>query len=177
MGASCYEIDFFTVFVFDHIRYLLYLHKVLISRSELVFDFSRVCVCVCVCVFSSHSLWTSSSLDAPAGVTQEEGHTGFLIHLLSAVRALIFLASTPVQLQPSYNFMSDGDVLNTRTPYSYRKNNNSFTGIGFCLLRFEGCPLRMVLQQGCGISSAQNRGLRDDVRLKSGEHLLMFLML
>ena len=28
----------------------------------------------------------------PAGVTQEEGHTGFLIHLLSAVHALIFLA-------------------------------------------------------------------------------------
>ena len=42
--------------------------------------------------FSSHSFWTSSSLDVPAGVTQEEGHTGFLIHLLSAVRALIFLA-------------------------------------------------------------------------------------
>ena len=50
------------------------------------------CVCVCVCVFSSHAFWTSSSLDIPAGVTQEEGHTGFLIHLLSAVRALIFLA-------------------------------------------------------------------------------------
>ena len=46
----------------------------------------------CVCVFSSHPFWTSSSLDVPAGVTQEEGHTGFLIHLLSAVRALIFLA-------------------------------------------------------------------------------------
>ena len=45
-----------------------------------------------VCVFSSHSFWTSSSLDVPAGVTQEEGHTGFLIHLLSAVRTLIFLA-------------------------------------------------------------------------------------
>ena len=61
-----------------------------------------------VCVFSSHSFWTSSSLDVAAGVTQEEGHTGgrshrrkvtqeeghtgFLIHLLSAVRALIFLA-------------------------------------------------------------------------------------
>ena len=30
-------------------------------------------------------------MDVPAGVTQE-GHTGFLIHLLSAVRALIFLA-------------------------------------------------------------------------------------
>ena len=47
---------------------------------------------VCVCVFSSHSFWTSSSLDVPAGVTQEEGHTGFPIPLLSAVRALIFLA-------------------------------------------------------------------------------------
>ena len=42
--------------------------------------------------FSSHSFWTSSSLDIPAGVTQEEGHTGFFIHLLSAVRALIFPA-------------------------------------------------------------------------------------
>ena len=31
-------------------------------------------------------------MDVPARVTQEEGHTGFLIHLLSAVRALIFLA-------------------------------------------------------------------------------------
>ena len=44
---------------------------------------------VCV-VFSSHSFWTSSSLDVPAGVTQEEGHTGFLVHF-SAVRALTFL--------------------------------------------------------------------------------------
>ena len=57
-----------------------------------------VCLCfsfaliVCVCVFSSHPFWTSSSLDVPAGVTQEEGHTGFLIHLPSAVRALIFVA-------------------------------------------------------------------------------------
>ena len=47
---------------------------------------------MCVCVFSSHLFWTSSALDVPAGVTQEEGHTGFLIHLPSAVRALIFLA-------------------------------------------------------------------------------------
>ena len=52
-------------------------------------DFSH-CVCV-VCVFSSHSFWTSSSLVVPAGVTQEEDHTGFFIHL-SAVRALIFFA-------------------------------------------------------------------------------------
>ena len=45
------------------------------------------------CLFSSHSFWTSSSSDVPAGVTQEEGHTGFSIHLpSSAVRALTFLA-------------------------------------------------------------------------------------
>ena len=43
-----------------------------------------------VFVFSSHPFWTS--MDVPAGVTQEEGHTGFLIHLPSAVRALIFVA-------------------------------------------------------------------------------------
>ena len=50
------------------------------------------CVCVCVFFFSSHLFWTSSSLGVPAGVTQEEGRTGFLIHLPFAVRALIFLA-------------------------------------------------------------------------------------
>ena len=50
---------------------------------------SSVCVCV---VFSFHLFWTSSLLDIPAGVTQEEGHTGFLVHLPSAVRPLIFLA-------------------------------------------------------------------------------------
>ena len=32
---------------------------------------------LCVCVFSSHSFRTSSSMDVPAGVIQEEGHTGF----------------------------------------------------------------------------------------------------
>ena len=31
-------------------------------------------------------------VDVPAGVTQEEGHTGFLIHLPSAVLAFIFFA-------------------------------------------------------------------------------------
>ena len=30
-------------------------------------------------------------MDLPAGVTQEEGHTGFFIHHPSAVRTLIFL--------------------------------------------------------------------------------------
>ena len=62
------------------------------SYPETRFRRERARVYVCVCVFSSHLFWTSSSLDVPAGVTQEEGHTGLFIHLPSAVRALIFLA-------------------------------------------------------------------------------------
>ena len=45
--------------------------------------------CVCVCVFFPFILDFNG---LPAGVTQEEGNTGFSIHLLSAVLALIFLA-------------------------------------------------------------------------------------
>ena len=62
---------------------------ILVTKTS---DQTRQRVCVCVCVFSSHLFWTSTSLDVPAGVTQEEGHTGFLIHLASAVNAFIFLA-------------------------------------------------------------------------------------
>ena len=43
-------------------------------------------------VFFPHLFRTSSSLDVPTGVTQEEGHTGFLIHLPSAAHAIIFIA-------------------------------------------------------------------------------------
>ena len=58
------------------------------------------------CVFSSHSFWTSSALDVPAGVTQEEGHAGFFIHLASAVLAFIFLAR---RIQP-FLFLVDREV-------------------------------------------------------------------
>ena len=43
-------------------------------------------------MFSSHLFWTLGLLDIPDRVTQEEAHTGFLIHLPSAVLASIFLA-------------------------------------------------------------------------------------
>ena len=69
-----------------------YLTKDQPPPSNLVVYSTVQCCSVCVCVFSSHPFWTTSSLDVPAGVTQEEGHTGFLIHLPSAVRALIFVA-------------------------------------------------------------------------------------
>ena len=46
-------------------------------------------------------------MDVPAGVTQEEGRTGFLIHLPSAVRALIFVAR---RIQPSFLSLVDREV-------------------------------------------------------------------
>ena len=62
-------------------------------------------VCVSVCLFSSHLFWTSSSLDVPAGVSQEErkAHTGFLIHLPSAVHAFTFLAR---RIQPFFSLFN-----------------------------------------------------------------------
>ena len=51
--------------------------------------------CACVCVFSFHLFCTSSSLDVPAGVTQEEGHTEFLIHIPSAVVCVCVFSSHP----------------------------------------------------------------------------------
>ena len=63
---------------------------------------SRLALFIVCCVFSSHSFWTSSSLDVPAGVTREKGHTGIIIHLLSAVRAFIFLAR---RIQPFLSFV------------------------------------------------------------------------
>ena len=48
-------------------------------------------VCVCVCLVIPFIL-DVRLVDVPAGLTQEEGRTGFLIHLPSAVLALIFLA-------------------------------------------------------------------------------------
>ena len=41
-------------------------------------------------------------MDVPAGVTQAEGHRGFLIHLSSAVLAFIFLAR---RIQPFLSFV------------------------------------------------------------------------
>ena len=72
-------------------------------RRRLVTRFARNEPRLIVCLFSSHLFWTSSSLDVPAGAIQEEGHTGFLIHLPSAVHAFIFLARSilPCSFPPS----------------------------------------------------------------------------
>ena len=62
----------------------LYLYKSCLSPEHLV------CVCVCMCVVFPFIV-DVRLVDVSAGVTQE-GHTGFLIHLPSAVLALIFIA-------------------------------------------------------------------------------------
>ena len=107
-----------------------------------------MCVCVCVCVFSSHSFWTSSSLEVPAGVTQKEGHTGFLIHLLSAVRALIFIAR---RIQPflslvdrEVDFLCTNDLEPNRSPpvehfhFSFLVRKIPFAGIELTSQRVRG---------------------------------------
>ena len=47
-------------------------------------------------------------VDVPAGVTQEEGNAGFLIHLPSAVLAFIFLAR---KFQPFLSLVNREDEL------------------------------------------------------------------
>ena len=60
-------------------------------------DLTYIHVCVvCVCVIIPFIL-DVRLVDVPAGVIQEEGHTGFL-HLPSAVLAYIFIAR---RIQPS----------------------------------------------------------------------------
>ena len=68
--------------------YRIYNYKVVSDRVAFVWSTSQHSPAF----HKERSFWTSSSLDVPAGVTQEEGHTGFFIQLPSAVRALIFLA-------------------------------------------------------------------------------------
>ena len=53
-------------------------------------------ICVCVCFLPIHSGHQIRWMYQP-GSQQEEGHTGFLIHLLSAVRASTFPAK---RIQP-----------------------------------------------------------------------------
>ena len=59
---------------------------------------------MCVCVFFPFIL-DVRLVDVPAGVTREEGHTGYPIHLPSAVLAFIFLAR---RIQPLLSLVDCG---------------------------------------------------------------------
>ena len=89
-------------------------------------------------------------MDVPAGVTQEEGHTGFLIHLLSAVRALIFLARRIQQLISLVDCEVEFCVL-TIESFSTRW---AFFSLFFCFL------VRKIPFAGIELTSQRVRGLR-----------------
>ena len=55
-----------------------------LSHTHYWYEVGVMYVCMYVCVFSSHPFWTSSSLDVPAGVTQEEGMYVFIILHITA---------------------------------------------------------------------------------------------
>ena len=112
-----------------------------------------------VCAFSSHSFWASSSLDVPAGVTQEEGHTGFLlIHLLSAVRALIFLAR---RIQPFLSLVDrevefsvprercNGVVVNLHIQEIFLFEQLFRGGKQSCQMRLAGPPIEPLEDVAC----------------------------
>ena len=63
-------------------------------------------------------------MDVPAGVTQEEGNTGFSIHLLSAVLALIFLAR---RIQP---FLS---LVDREVEFCVLNSNSGFENVSLLL--------------------------------------------
>ena len=84
--------------------------KLILSRMELTIFALIMVVCevttatplrsMCVLCVVILSILDVRLVDVPAGVTQEEGHTGFL-HLPSAVLALIFLARRIQPFLPS----------------------------------------------------------------------------
>ena len=135
----------------------------------LIFEYKkkRALVSVCVCVFSSHSFWTSSSLDVPAGVTQEEGHTGFLIHLLSAVRALIFLAR---RIQPFLSLVDREVELCVLTIQSF-STRWAFLFLFFIFL------VRKIPFAGIELTSQRVRGLRGTSELQGrpAEFYVLFI--
>ena len=117
-------------------------------------------------LFSSHSFWTSSSLDVPAGVTPEEGHTGFLIHLLSAVRALIFLAR---RIQPFLSLVDREVEFCVLTILSFS------TRWAFLFLFFRFL-VRKIPFAGIELTSQRVRGLRRTSELP-GRPLCAFVSL
>ena len=88
-------------------------------------------------------------MDVPAGVTQEEGHTGFFIHLLSAVRAFIFLAR---RIQPFLSLV-DREV-------EFCVLTISFSTRWAFLVLFFSFLVRKIPFAGVELTSQRVRGLR-----------------
>ena len=90
-------------------------------------------------------------MDVPAGVTQEEGHTGFLIHLLSAVHALIFLAR---RIQP---FLS---LVDREVEFCVLTILIVLHPLGIFIFVFFSFLVRKIPLAGIELTSQRVRGLR-----------------
>ena len=77
----------------------------LASREKFLINSNSITTRVCVCVFFPFIL-EFKFVGRISRVTQEEGHTEFFIHLLSAVRVLIFLAR---RIQPFLSLVDRED--------------------------------------------------------------------
>ena len=105
------------------------------NSQRLVVLFSLLVIAVCflnsrrlvVCVFSSHSFWTSSSLDVPAGVTQEEGHT--LLHTLKCCCTLL-------ENRVDVSFIAEPRSVNTSLYNNRTSNKSAFRTILPCDLNY-----------------------------------------
>ena len=123
-----------------------------VTEGDLSMDVDVILVnCVCVCVFSSHSFWTSNSLDVPAGVTQEEGHTGFLIHLFFLRCVPSFFSREGVSL----SFPS----LTVKSNFVYQRFNRS-PPVGHFLFCFLVFLVRKIPFAGIELTYQRVRGLR-----------------
>ena len=87
-------------------------------------------------------------MDVPAGVTQEEGNSGFSIHLLSAVLALIFLAR---RIQPFLSLVDREVEFCVLTIYS-------FSTRWVFLFSFFSFSMRKIPFAGIELTSQRVRG-------------------
>ena len=94
-------------------------------------------------------------MDVPAGVTQEEGHTGFLINLLSAVHTLFFLAR---RIQP---FLS---IVDREVEFCVLMIKSFSTRRAFLFLFFRFL-VRKIPFAGIELTFQRVRGLRDTSEL------------
>ena len=94
-------------------------------------------------------------MDVPAGVTQEEGRTGFLIHFLSAVQTLVFLAR---RIQP---FLS---IVDREVEFCVLMIKSFSTRWAFLFLFFKFL-VRKIPFAGIELTSQRVRGLRDTSEL------------
>ena len=110
-------------------------------------------------------------MDVPAGVTQEEGNTGFSIHLLSAVLALIFLAR---RIQPFLSLV-DREVefcvltiqsFSTRWAFlfsffSFSVRKIPFAGIELTSQRARGYMVPLSYRGDVGTQNSTSRSTRE----------------